>query len=299
MKRIPVSAFICALVLSSCSDAPYFFGAGAAASADKAMGAADGISVSDSIYDRYWSITRDYLSRSAPKELPYEDYYILDERVYVPAPEAVRDKAGYVRMTALKGDIYYTLNGKIPTEKSRKYTKPFRVTGPCHIAFIAISGENRSVVVEVNWDVAPAKFSVLTPTGADAAVDALSDVGDEEIMYGTVIPSHLPLIVELGTTLPLRGFFYEPLSGGRRGCLIEYNVYVSNNGKTWTKVAENAVFENIETNHIRYIHKFDKPIKTRFVWLEPVRCQNEAEYGVGEFGVLTDRKLLPLQTYSR
>ncbi len=212
---------------------------------------------------------------------------LYDDRIFMEAPAAVRDKQGKITMSVGEGDIYYTLDGSRPTAGSAKYTEPFTITDPCHVAAIAISGDRTSEVSHHRWDVAPRDFRIVSPAGADAAVDGLSDNGAE---YGAVIPASEPLVIDLGSKLPLKGFFYEPLSKGRKGCLIDYNLSVSKDGKTWTNVYENASFDNIVNNPIRRTHHFDKVFEARYIKVEPLRCQNETQYGVGEFGILTERK---------
>ncbi len=210
---------------------------------------------------------------------------LYDDRIFMEAPKAVRDKQGNVSMTVGEGDIYYTLDGSRPSAESSKYEGPFTVAGKCHVAAIAISGDRTSEVAHYHWDIAPRDFRVVSPAGADAAIDGLSDDGAN---HGTVIPAGESLVIDLGSNHPVRGFFYEPLSKGRNGTLIDYNLSVSKDGKSWETVCENATFDNIVNNPIRRTQHFPGSISVRYIRLEPVRCQNSEHYGVGEFGILTD-----------
>ncbi len=210
---------------------------------------------------------------------------LYDDRIFMEAPRAVRDKQGSISMTVGEGDIYYTLDGSRPSAESTKYEGPFTIADPCHVAAIAISGDRTSEVAHYHWDIAPRDFRIISPAGADAAIDGLSDDG---VNYGAVIPAGEALVIDLGSKLPVKGFYYEPLSRGRNGSLIDYNLSVSNDGKSWKTVCENATFDNIVNNPIRRTQHFAGSVNVRYIRLEPLRCQNEEHYGIGEFGVLTD-----------
>lgn len=219
---------------------------------------------------------------------------LYDDRVFIEAPKARRDKQGCITLTSSEpGDIYYTLDGTLPTTSSMRYTAPFTVVGPCRLASMLVAKERTSAVARVNWDVSPCEFRVVTPATAVAAVDGMSDCGDEAFTHGALLGSEEALVIDLGHVLPLTGFFYEPLAKGREGCLIDYDLAVGPDGKNWTALLKEASFDNIVNNPIRRTVDFGKTVQARYIRLEARRTQFAGHYGIGEFGVLTDRRLIP------
>ncbi len=214
---------------------------------------------------------------------------LYDDRIFIEAPVAQRDKEGMVTLTAAEGEIHYTTDGSRPTAASPRYTEPFAHPGACHLMTLAVSGERRSEVGHYRWDIAPRDFSALTPAGAAGAVDGLSDAGDEAVSQGAVIAASEPLVVDLGGLLSVDGFAYEPLAKGREGVLIDYDFAVSRDGKRWTTLLEGASFDNIVNNPIRRTEYF-APTEARYVRLTPRRTQLADRYGIAELGILTARR---------
>ena len=69
---------------------------------------------------------------------------------------------------------------------------------------------------------------------------------------------------DCGKELVMHGFDYVPrLDRCKRGVIDAYEFHVSNDGKTWTKVAEGE-FGNIEANTVKQRITFDKPVKARY-----------------------------------
>ena len=167
------------------------------------------------------------------------------------------------------------------------------MTGPCRLAAIVVSEGRTSAPARWDWDLAPRGFRVVEPASAAGAVDGLPDNGDETCSRGARLAGGETLTVDLGRTLPLTGVFYEPLLAGRGGCLIAYDLAVSTDAKHWTTLRENASFDNIVNNPIRRTVGFGRTVGARYVRLVPRRTQSGEEYGVGEFGVLTDRSRIP------
>lgn len=222
---------------------------------------------------------------------------LYDDRVFIESPEAQRDKQGLVTLTSAEpGTIYYTLDGSAPTTSSTCYEAPFTVTGPCRLAAIVVAQGRTSAPARWEWDLAPRDFRVVEPRSAAAAVDGLSDNGDEPCTRGARLAAGESLTVDLGRRLPLTGFFYEPLARGRGGCLIDCELAVSNDARRWTTLCGQVTFDNIVNNPIRRTVMFGRTVEARYVRLVPRRTQPETGYGIGEFGVMTDRGLIPHAT---
>lgn len=136
----------------------------------------------------------------------------------------------------------------------------------------------------VPWDVDPVDFRTLDPSAA-AAVDGYSDDGAEPLSRGTVLAADQPLAIDLGRSMTLTGFCYEPLLEGRHGCLIICDVAVSPDGRNWTTELPDCMFDNIVNNPAVRTIRFKKPVQTRYLRLTP-KYTNVSTYGVGEVGVL-------------
>jgi|GEM_PF-3265639 len=94
-----------------------------------------------------------------------------------------------------------------------------------------------------------------------------------------------PLIVDLKQTTDIKGFYYTPSTNNQANHISKYNFYISNDGKEWELVKNNAVFNNIKNNPIKQDILLDKPIKTRYIKLEAIETTlGEAQYAVVGFG---------------
>jgi len=103
---------------------------------------------------------------------------------------------------------------------------------------------------------------------------------------GEVKSSSEPLVCDLGAVKKISGFVYSPISRGEGGCVITYDLFVGNDGSTWTKVLEDKMFDNIVNNPVRQEVDLPEPIHARYVKLVPLRTSAEGTFGVSEFDVL-------------
>ena len=138
--------------------------------------------------------------------------------------------------------------------------------------------------VSVPWEVDPVDFRTLDPA-ASGAVDGYSDDGADLISRGAVLAADKPLAIDLGRSMSLTGFCYEPLLEGRHGCLVICDVAVSVDGKAWTTVLADQMFDNIVNNPGVRTIRFKAPVQARYLRLAP-KHTNAPTYGVGEVGVL-------------
>lgn len=139
--------------------------------------------------------------------------------------------------------------------------------------------ENSNFELEVD----PATFRIVSPAGAEAAIDGKPDADGRS---GAVLGAKDALTVDLGSQMTLTGFFYEPMLHGANGCVITYDFLTSTDGRNWQAQRENAMFDNIVNNPIRSIVRFTSPVRTRYIRLVPRHTQLESGYGIGEIGVL-------------
>ncbi len=203
-------------------------------------------------------------------------------------PEISRTKEGKVQIQCESSDpvIYYTLDGTEPTIASKQYTQNFNFSKGGNICAKAFINHNQqsSETVCIDYDIAPAKWSImdLQTTEASKIIDA-----DPQTVY--VIPQNQnPVIsINLGQKILLKGFSYTP-DPKSQGNIYRYNFYVSNDGKTWNKVTNNATFDNIKNNPITQKVRFEKPVKATYIRLESIETVEPGQgVAVGEIGVIT------------
>ncbi len=84
------------------------------------------------------------------------------------------------------------------------------------------------------------------------------------------LPLAESIIVNLKKEYSLKGFTFTPDRMGKGATIQRYNLYVSPNGKGWTKVISNSIFNNIKNNPIQQSVLFEGPHKGSFIKLEPL-----------------------------
>lgn len=134
------------------------------------------------------------------------------------------------------------------------------------------------------YDISPAKWKVLSPNegaGMEAIIDGMAHTG--------VFPQQFaPVTINFGETLTLKGFTYIPSSNMNEPSVMRYNLAVSADGKEWTDVKKDAIFNNIKNNPVRQDVLFDQPVKARYMKLEPLETtQGGRAFIIAEIGVIT------------
>ena len=108
--------------------------------------------------------------------------------------------------------------------------------------------------------------------------------GTSELAY---VKQDESIIIDLGETLSINGFFYVPLNSVSAPNIFHYNFYVSEDGKDWKTVEQNQLFNNIKNNPIRQDIRFEHIEKAKFVKFEAVDLTNTSDkYAIVEFGLL-------------
>lgn len=213
------------------------------------------------------------------------EVYKAPEQLSVPIVK--RDKSGLVTFECKTSDpqIYYTINGQEPSVLSVKYEKPFPLPEGGLIKAIATvdGGTKKSDIVSVSYDIAPAKWSVVSPS-----VKEISKVIDGNLNTYAEINTNEALVVDLGETLNLKGFSYAPVANIEAPNISKYDLFVSKDGKSWTKMKSNAIFNNIKNNPITQNVLFDKVANVRYLKLNPIDLTTGGgKYTVAELGVVT------------
>lgn len=98
----------------------------------------------------------------------------------------------------------------------------------------------------------------------------------------------VPVLIDLGEIKEIKGFCYTPVAeGNTEGTIFRYNLYHSNDGKSWQNIVRNAEFSNIKNNPIPQFVTLDKPLKTKYLKLEPIEEINGNKLtSIADFGVM-------------
>lgn len=207
-------------------------------------------------------------------------------------PSITRDKNGTVTMgVADKNvEIFYTTDGSEPTTQSSKYNDPFVIKTPTTVNAIAYNSENKehTATKTIYFDVSKKDWKVLkVSSGKAAAANAIID--NDPMSSWTSAASDLPkeVSIDLGKTYSLHGFTYMPILGRWPvGIISEYEFSVSDDNKTWKKVATGE-FANIKNNPIQQTIEFNSS-KARYIKLKGVKMiDDNKELSIGEIGIIT------------
>lgn len=205
------------------------------------------------------------------------------------SPVIRRDKAGIVSISAETADpvIYYTTDGTEPTINSERYNSSFSMSGRGIVKAIAVidNGSKKSEVIEVKYDIAPAKWTVISPES-----DNISKAIDGDYRTSAKVENKKPLIIDMGEVMHVFGFSYTPVSRVQYANIYKYNFYISADGNNWQKIKSNAVFNNIANNPVGQDVYFDmnKPLSARYLKMEPLETANgKEEYFIAELGIIT------------
>ncbi len=134
------------------------------------------------------------------------------------------------------------------------------------------------------YDISPDKWKILSPNGGES----LNRIMDANKSTGAYLPQMVPIIIDLGEMLPLKGFTYIPSDNSGEPSISRYNFSVSRDGTQWTNVKQSAVFNNIKNNPIRQDVLFDKSFEGRYIKFEPVETtMGGQEYIIAEIGIIT------------
>ncbi len=94
------------------------------------------------------------------------------------------------------------------------------------------------------------------------------------------------ITIEMPEATPISGFRYYPRPDYGAGIALDYEIHVSDDGKSFTKVAQGSWDDNVEVKTT----KFSKEIKTKFVKLVILR-------GSGGFGSASEIRFLKGESY--
>lgn len=227
---------------------------------------------------------------------PVQKSYDMSERAKVSAagdmPLGVaRDRAGKVTISTEKKDavICYTLNGN---KKVQTYSEPINMRNGGTITVWEKSNDKLKTTMTFE-KIETVPVEVMYASSVESGSGDPGHLVDNDpntiwhTMYSVTVAKY-PHWVDLdcGEVKTLKGFTYLPRQDGPNGNIKDYQIQVSNDGKTWGDVLVKGSFEN---NAKEKRVMFSKPVKARYVRFTALSSQNGQDFASGaEMGVLAE-----------
>ena len=227
---------------------------------------------------------------------PVQKSYDMSERAKVSAagdmPLGVaRDRAGKVTISTEKKDavICYTLNG---SKKVQTYSEPINMRNGGTITVWEKSNDKLKTTMTFE-KIETVPVEVMYASSVESGEGDPGHLVDNDpntiwhTMYSVTVAKY-PHWVDLdcGEVKTLKGFTYLPRQNGPNGNIKDYQIQVSNDGKTWGDVLVKGSFEN---NAKEKRVMFSKPVKARYVRFTALSSQNGQDFASGaEMGVLAE-----------
>jgi len=211
---------------------------------------------------------------------------------FVKEPQILRDKNGLVTLKAEDGNaVYYSLDGKNPSEKSILYKTPFTYNKAVEIKAISRNTKEKinSAVKAAKYGVSKEKWKVISIScGDEKSVERIID-GNPNTDWGLGNNENkLPqtVIIDMGELRAIKGFTFTPQQVGSNSNFVSnYEFYTSEDNITWNKQSEGE-FSNIKHNPIEQIKNFTE-VKARFLrFVATAAVGNGQSVSIAEIGVV-------------
>lgn len=211
---------------------------------------------------------------------------------FVKEPQIFRDKNGLVTIKSEEGNaIYYTLDGKVPTEKSTLYKAPFIYNKEVEIKAISRNTKEKinSGIKSAKYGVSKEKWKVTSISSGDSkSVERIID-GNPDTDWGFGNDENkLPqtVVIDMGELISIKGFTYTPQQVGNNLNLISnYELYTSVDSFYWDKQSEGE-FSNIKHNPIEQVKSF-VTVKARFLKFVATAAVGKSQtVSIAEIGVV-------------
>ncbi|RYJ38826.1 Alpha-L-fucosidase [Flavobacterium anhuiense] len=211
---------------------------------------------------------------------------------FVKEPQIFRDKNGLVTIKSEEGNaIYYTMDGKTPTEKSTLYKAPFIYNKEVEIKAISRNTKEKinSGIKSAKYGVSKEKWKVTSVSSGDSkSVERIID-GNPDTDWGFGNDENkLPqtVVIDMGELISIKGFTYTPQQVGNNLNLISnYELYTSVDSFYWDKQSEGE-FSNIKHNPIEQVKSFSA-VKARFLKFVATAAVGKAQtVSIAEIGVV-------------
>jgi alpha-L-fucosidase len=206
-------------------------------------------------------------------------------------PSIIRNQSGEITITPVdaESEIYYTVDGSVPTVQSKKYNRPFETDGKLEVRAISHDPARDKSSPESHE-----KFNLLRK---DWKIVGINDKKAYAILdgdpytawhHGKEKKMPIDLVVDLGHELIVSGFRYLPdqaLWGP--GIITSYRFYISQDNYNW-KLIDQGEFSNIKNNPLWQIKKF-APEKARYIKFQALgNTEGDDNIGYAEVDVITD-----------
>ena len=206
-------------------------------------------------------------------------------------PTIIRNQSGAIIITPVDNEsvVYYTLDGSLPTIKSKKYIDTIPTEGKVEVRAIAYepSSGKSSPENHQEFDLARKDWKILEIN--DEKANLILD-GNLFTVWHQSHDKKLPidLVVDLGKEQNLCGFRYFPdQSFWNPSMISNYQFFVSTNIIEWKLVSEGE-FSNIKNNPLWQLKTFS-PEKTRYIKLRALsNTEGTNNIGYAEIDVITN-----------
>ena len=225
------------------------------------------------------------------------EFGLFAEPEMLEAPEITRDRKGLISISSSSpaNAIRYTLDGTEPGLKSPLFEAPIELpTGGVVKArqFPATSGKSGAVatrtfgVSKAGWKIVSKNNDRMLRSNPANAIDDNPNSVWRCRFDGDGQTSFKVMDINLGQTMSLTGFTYQPPADGQAdGIVDKYEFYVSADGVHWGTPAAAGEFSNIKANPIQQFVALSKPVTCRFIRFVPVHLVAGDQVAVAELGV--------------
>ncbi|MBG47628.1 MAG: alpha-L-fucosidase [Pseudozobellia sp.] len=212
---------------------------------------------------------------------------------FLTTPFVSRARNGEVTLTVADDevDIYYTLDGSEPTNKSDKYEKPFLVSEATtlkSIGYDAETGEQSETqltyidIPKSDWKVVKVSSGKMEDAGK-----MIDENPDSSWATERGVKSPQEVTIDLGKKHMLTGFTYLPIQDRYPfGIITDYEFSVSVDGKSFRTVSKGE-FGNVVNNRILQTVNFE-PVSARYIRLKGSMVDSDDHTtSFAEVGVIT------------
>jgi alpha-L-fucosidase len=231
----------------------------------------------DDDYNSYWAtddevlapdIEIDFNQERTFNRLLLQEYIPLGQRIESFTVKFWDAKAKAWIDLAKETTIGYKRILRFPAISTRKLKIEFKALACPVISTVGIYNAPELIVTEKVVDnkteIDIKGWKVISPQSFESAIT------DEDGVNFLKIEKNTPLIVDLGENFKFSSFSYTPLSKEQSSNILKYNFYISTDGKNWTKLKENAMFNNIANNPVVQYVALSQAIDARYLKLEPL-----------------------------
>ena len=185
--------------------------------------------------------------------------------------------------------ILYTING---AKKPVPYTQPIDLRAGGTVK--AWYKENPSLSVAMTYDkIESVPLEVIYASSVESGEGDASHLVDSDLgsiwhtMYSVTLAKYPHWVdFDAGTVKNMKGFIYTARQDGPNGRVKDYEIFVSQDGKTWgTAIHKGSLKNTAEAQKIM----FSTPVKARYIRFQALNEQNGNDYASGaEFGLIAE-----------